>query len=253
MPRRRSQASLLLSPPPGRQAPAPRRPLLGRGRPERPRRTGRRGLRRGVRAAVALAGVTLTAAGALTVFRVETGPRSLAGGATSVPSTVRMVAPATPVTVAAQLRPSVPVRILIPSLGVDAPVMLLGQAADGSLQVPPLANHDLAGWYDRSVTPGRDGTSVILGHVDSYTGVSVFYNLRYLAAGAVVEVMRADGSTAEFAVDGVREVAKATFPSQQIYGNTPYPGLRLITCGGPFDSTTRQYLDNIVVYAHLIH
>jgi hypothetical protein len=27
--------------------------------------------------------------------------------------------------------------------------------------------------------------------------------------------------------------------------------VRLITCGGPFDSATRQYLDNIVVYAHL--
>ena len=104
-------------------------------------------------------------------------------------------------------------RIVIPSLHVDASVMLLGQAADGSIQVPPLANHNLAGWYDRSVEPGQDGTSIILGHVDSYTGPSVFYDLRYLTAR--------------------------------------YPGLRLITCGGPFDSVTRQYLDNIIVYAHL--
>lgn len=252
MPRRRSQASLLLSPPPGHQAPDPRQSLLGRGQPERHRPPGRRGLRRGVRAAVALAGVTLTAVGALAVLRAETGPRTLAGGATSVPSTVRTAAPAAPAEVAAQLTPSVPVRVVIPSLGVNAPVMLLGQAANGSIQVPPLANHNLAGWYKRSVLPGRDGTSVILGHVDSYTGTSVFFNLRYLTSGALVKVMRADGTTATFAVDGVREVAKATFPSRQIYGNTRYPGLRLITCGGPFDSTTRQYLDNIVVYAHLI-
>ena len=196
--------------------------------------------------------MTLTAAGGLAVYRAEAAPHGLAGGATSVPATVRTAPPAAPAEVAAQLTPSVPVRVLIPSLGVDAPVMLLGRAADGSIQVPPLANHDLAGWYDRSVTPGRDGTAVILGHVDSYTGTSVFYNLRYLAAGALVRVMRADGSAATFAVDGVREVAKATFPSEQIYGNTRYPGLRLITCGGPFDSSTRQYLDNIVVYAHLI-
>ena len=32
--------------------------------------------------------------------------------------------------------------------------MRLGRAADGSIQVPPLANHNLAGWYDQSVTPG---------------------------------------------------------------------------------------------------
>jgi len=50
----------------------------------------------------------------------------------------------------------------------------------------------------------------------------------------------------------VQEVAKATFPSGMIYGNTRYPGLRLITCGGPFDTATRQYLDNIVVYTHLV-
>ena len=35
-------------------------------------------------------------------------------------------------------------------------------------------------------------------------------------------------------------------------GNTRYPELRLITCGGPFDTATRQYLDNIVVYTHLV-
>jgi hypothetical protein len=52
--------------------------------------------------------------------------------------------------------------------------------------------------------------------------------------------------------DGVQEVAKATFPAGEIYGNTRYPGLRLITCGGPFDTATRQYLDNIVVYTQLV-
>jgi hypothetical protein len=27
---------------------------------------------------------------------------------------------------------------------------------------------------------------------------------------------------------------------------------RLITCGGPFDAASGHYLDNIIVYAHLI-
>jgi len=56
---------------------------------------------------------------------------------------------------------------------------------------------------------------------------------------------------AAFAVDGVQKVAKALFPSNDVYGNVPYPGLRLVTCGGPFDTARGQYLDNIVVYAHL--
>jgi Sortase domain len=199
----------------------------------------------------ALAGMVLVAGGGLAVWHAETAARTLTGGATVVPTSVRTAAPAAPDRAATALAASVPVRIVIPSLHVDAPVMLLGKAANGSIEVPPLSNHNLAGWYDRSVVPGRDGTSIILGHVDSYTGPSVFYDLRYLTAGQVIRVIRADGSVATFAVDGVREVAKATFPSAQIYGNTRYPGLRLITCGGPFDSATRQYLDNIVVYTHL--
>jgi len=88
--------------------------------------------------------------------------------------------------------------------------------------------------------------------VDSFTGRSVFYHIKDLTQGELVEVVRADGRTATFSVDGVQEVAKATFPSAEIYGNTRYPGLRLITCGGPFNTATRQYLDNIVVYTHLV-
>ena len=153
---------------------------------------------------------------------------------------------------AAPLTASTPVRIEIPALKVSAPVTQLGLNADGSVQVPPLSNHNLARWYKNSVTPGERGSSVILGHVDSYTGISVFFSIKNLHPGDQIRVVRADGSTAVFAVDGVQKVVKATFPTSTIYGNVPYPGLRLITCGGPFDSADGQYLDNIVVYSHLI-
>jgi len=209
--------------------------------------------RSGARAAAALAGLVLAAAGAVTVFRAVSGSgHTLTGGATMVPATVRTVPPQTAVSAAVALKPSAPAQIIIPSLEVNAPVMRLGRAADGTIQVPPLANHNLAGWYDRSVTPGQDGTSIILGHVDSVTGTSVFYTIKDLTRGQLIWVMRADGRTAVFSVDGVQEVTKARFPSAQIYGDTPYPELRLITCGGPFDTATRQYLDNIVVYSHLV-
>jgi sortase (surface protein transpeptidase) len=146
---------------------------------------------------------------------------------------------------------SVPVRIEIAKLGVDAPVTALGLNPDGTVQVPPLSNHNLAGWYTGSVTPGQEGSAVILGHVDSYAGASVFYAIKNLAPGDQVSIVRADGSTAVFAVDSVQMVAKVAFPSGSVYGNTAYPSLRLITCGGPFDAATGEYKDNIVVYAHL--
>jgi LPXTG-site transpeptidase (sortase) family protein len=146
----------------------------------------------------------------------------------------------------------VPVNVRIPGIGVSAPVMKVGKDADGSVQVPPLDNHNLTGWYQYGPTPGQKGDAVILGHVDSLTGISVFYYLKDLHAGDKVYVTLADGQVATFAVDGLQKVAKDAFPTASVYGQADYPSLRLITCGGTFDEATGHYLDNIIVYAHLV-
>ncbi len=147
---------------------------------------------------------------------------------------------------------SVPVSIRIPAIDVDAPVMQVGKNADGTVQVPPLDEHNLTGWYRYGPAPGQRGPAVILGHVDSLTGISVFYYLKDLHAGDKVYVTLADGKVATFVVDGVQKVTKDAFPTAEIYDKAGYPSLRLITCGGPFDRATGHYLDNIIVYAHLI-
>lgn len=200
------------------------------------------------------AGVVMLIAGALVVIRALTSGAALPpASAQEVPSTVGTNAPyaPNPSSVAPPLSPSTPMAIEIPAIRVNAPVMRLGRNSDGSLEVPPLDNHNLAGWYDRSVTPGQKGSSIILGHVDNYTGPSVFFNIKTLRRGDKIDIVRAGGRTAVFAVDGVQKVAKALFPANAIYGNVPYAGMRLITCGGPFDAARGQYLDSIVVYAHL--
>ena len=50
----------------------------------------------------------------------------------------------------------------------------------------------------------------------------------------------------------VQEYPKAAFPTSIVYGATPDAELRLITCGGTFDSTTGHYLSNIIAYATLV-
>ena len=110
--------------------------------------------------------------------------------------------------------------------------MKVGLAADGTVQVPPLAEHNLTGWYEHGPSPGQRGPAVILGHVDSAVGVSVFYHLRNMHAGEKVYVTLADGTVAAFAVDGLQRVAKDAFPTASVYGKAGYPSLRLITCGG---------------------
>lgn len=148
---------------------------------------------------------------------------------------------------------STPVRLDVPKIGIrHAPLVQLGQAKDGSIQVPPVGANSPAGWFQNSPTPGQLGSSVILGHVDSATaGPSIFYRLGTLRAGDTVAVTRADHTVAVFLVDSVEKYAKSNFPTLQVFGDTDHAALRLITCGGTFNPSKQSYEDNIVVYAHL--
>lgn len=139
-----------------------------------------------------------------------------------------------------------PVRIEIPSIGVSAPVDPLGLNRDGTMQVP--ADFARAGHYTGGPVPGDVGPAVIVGHVDSRRGPAVFYRLGELRPGAEVIVHRADGSSVAFLVERSKQVPKDAFPTEEVYGPTPGPSLRLITCGGTFDRSSRHYLDNVIVF-----
>jgi sortase (surface protein transpeptidase) len=92
----------------------------------------------------------------------------------------------------------------------------------------------------------------MLGHVDSAEyGPGVFFKLGALKPGDTVSVLRADSTTATFRVTRVASFPKDQFPTLEVYGNTDDAELRLITCGGAFDSSARSYENNIVVYAAL--
>jgi LPXTG-site transpeptidase (sortase) family protein len=150
------------------------------------------------------------------------------------------------------LPPSPPTQLEVPAIGVSTDLLQLGQNADGTVQVPPLARDSKAGWYRYSPTPGELGPAVLLGHVDSAEyGAGVFFRLGALKPGDTLSVTRADDTVAAFRVTRVASFPKDRFPTLDVYGNTDDAELRLITCGGAFDSSTRSYENNIVVYAAL--
>ncbi|GAA0361557.1 hypothetical protein GCM10010151_59440 [Actinoallomurus spadix] len=149
----------------------------------------------------------------------------------------------------AALAASVPVRVDVPRVGIHSRLLRLGLEHDGSLAVPPLSRAQLAGWYDRSPTPGERGPAVLVGHVDTKKGPAVFYGLARLRPGDKIDVTRADGTVAMFAVDSVERVPKKHFPTERVYGPLRFAGLRMITCGGDFDG--HSYKDNTIVFAHL--
>jgi sortase (surface protein transpeptidase) len=146
---------------------------------------------------------------------------------------------------------SIPVSIDIPKIGAKSSLIPLGLNADGTIQVPPVSQPKQAGWFTGGPTPGEIGPAVILGHVDGMKMPGVFYGLRQLQPGDIVHVARQDNSTATFVVRKNQVVPKTNFPTEQVYGDTTDAELRLITCGGAFDRTTRNYVDNIIIYARL--
>jgi hypothetical protein len=72
--------------------------------------------------------------------------------------------------------------------------------------------------------------------------------LSKLRAGDEVVVERADSAVVRFIVDRIGQFRKRRFPTAEVYGPTPTPTLRLLTCAGPFHG---RYRDNLVVFAHL--
>ena len=152
----------------------------------------------------------------------------------------------------APLQRSLPVSVDIPAIGVHSKLLHLGVNPDGTIRVPSLPTRaGEAAWYKYSATPGQMGVSVIEGHVDSYQGAAVFFSLGALRPGDSIDVTLANGITAVFRVTGVRQYAKSRFPAGTIYGTAGFPALRLITCGGMFDYSTRSYLSSTVVFASL--
>lgn len=176
------------------------------------------------------------------------GSSTSSAAPSTAPAPPLSVTPATP----AAAPVADPVAVSIPAIDVSSDLIDLGLNDDGTVEVPPLSDVSQAGWYSGSPRPGAPGPALLLGHVDSAEqGPGVFFDLGALTPGDEVDVTRADQTVAAFTVQRVARYPKTDFPTLEVYGNTSGPELRLITCGGAFDSSVRSYEDNIVVFATL--
>lgn len=146
---------------------------------------------------------------------------------------------------------SPPVSVRASDVGINSPIKeRVGLNKDNTMEVP--TSYTEAAWYRLGPTPGEVGPAVIIGHVDSYKGPGVFFNVGSMKPGQIVDVAREDKSMARFRIDAIKSYSKAEFPTDTVYGQIDYAGLRLITCGGKFDEKTRSYESNVVVFASLI-
>ncbi|MGI8312381.1 class F sortase [Saccharopolyspora hattusasensis] len=141
----------------------------------------------------------------------------------------------------------VPQRMRLSAMGVDAPVQPVLPGPDRQLSVPE--SPDVVGWWSAGAAPGsRTGTVVLAGHVDTHSaGPGALFRVAELQPGDRLEVTSAH-STTRYRIAAVRSYPKASLPAD-LFDRTGNPRLALITCGGLFDDSTRQYEDNIVAYA----
>lgn len=143
-----------------------------------------------------------------------------------------------------------PTWLVIPSIAVEAPIVSVGVLDDGGMETP---HSGYVGWYSLGPAPGEMGPAVLISHVDTLRAPDVFYRLKELEPGDEIMVYGSDDDEpAVFVVDAVETQLKTELPKDRIWFYTDTALIRLITCGGEWDSRLKHYLSNVIAYGHLI-
>ncbi len=145
-----------------------------------------------------------------------------------------------------------PVAVQVPGYPGFSPVQAVTtDPVTRGLDLPK--NARTVAWWGSGSMPGEaSGTAVLAAHVSFNGSRGPFTNLKSLRAGDIVRIRRGDGSVLAFRLIGRREVVKSALPRQDLFRTSGPPQLALVTCGGSFDAVTRNYSDNVIVYAVLV-
>jgi LPXTG-site transpeptidase (sortase) family protein len=125
-----------------------------------------------------------------------------------------------------------PARLVIESIGVDAPVSTFGLDPNGVPTVP--TDGDAAqtvAWYDFSAMPGAGSNAVFAGHV-TWNGPAVFWSLDQLQVGDTIKVEGEDEREYVYEVATTFLVDPTDPDSVSVMAATTSETITLITCGG---------------------
>lgn len=145
---------------------------------------------------------------------------------------------------------SIPIRLSIPSLEIDARVQRVGRTGKGNIGIP--TNYRDVAWYKDGPAPGTSGTAILTGHVDNGLALpGVFKRLGEIRAGDDVYVLTRDRRQLRFVVYDVRSYPYQHVPMKDIVAPREDAQLVLISCEGAWLRHERTYDRRIVVYAKL--
>lgn len=148
--------------------------------------------------------------------------------------------------------PDQPVRLIIPAIKVSALIQKVGLSlkGDGTMGIP--TNFVDVAWYKKGPLPGMPGSAVIAGHLDGKkVPKAVFYNLRLLKPGDLVQVVDKEGKILKFRVTKTK-IYNNDGPTGSIFsGDLSKKRLNLITCAGDWIKSKKIYSQRIVVFTEL--
>ncbi len=146
--------------------------------------------------------------------------------------------------------PAAPARIIIPAIGLDAPVMAVGWSVvdEGGQQISEwdVPGERAAGWLNSSALVGARGNTVLVGHQD--IDGRVFENLEYLKQGDEIQVQAADSRIRKYIVTVMMIVPEKDQPMEVRRANARWIGssnderVTLVTCWPRNDNTHRLIL-----------
>ena len=146
---------------------------------------------------------------------------------------------------------SLPSRLIIPALKIDATVQKVGLKADSSMATPN--NFTDVAWYKYGTIPGQVGSAVIDGHVDNGLSLAgVFKHLIDIKIGDDVYVQEANGEQLHFVVTDIQTYPYKGAPDEKIFTQTDAARLNLITCEGVWVPSGRTYDHRLVVFTKLV-
>ena len=203
---------------------------------------------------------------------LSTGPTGTAPSGSSTPGTTTPSSPAQTSAPARRTshadprgtcRVGEPSRLVIPTLGVDAPFEHIGldpngrRDATGQAPLGTPTDRTKAGWYAAGPRPGSGtGTVLIDGH--TYRNGSAIFKDDFasrIATGQLIQLRQDNGTICTYRITNVWREINAThdYPalitSHHLYNFTGPERLLLATCGGTFDPAIDTYDDINVVLA----
>jgi len=140
-----------------------------------------------------------------------------------------------------------PVKLSMPSLGIEAPVVPVGQDEDGAMAAP--TDPDTVAWYEPGPGMGVHGNVVFAAHINWAGRLRVFGNLHLLEPGDPILIVDAEDHGYKYEVESSHWVRAEGAPVEEIFASSGAPAITLITCGGEYVPATREYLDRLIVRA----